>query len=260
MTHSVPKLGIITTGQGPRPEYEAYHRQLFAALGMTIEVESFHMLDDLAWSDIAPHISGCDQVVLGAYVRLEGATGPTLPNGATHIYYDIEWAAERVQAGIDALLTRGVQMIIFCASAPLPLARIVSPVPFLLPSDVLLTIADDHARLSQKPLDIGLLTTAGHGDLDVQHWESMNFAKAPVIHNAVFEGDPLGAARQLADRPLDLTVLWSYGWGLNPNSDISLSAALEDLLGCTVLMPHRVTALRAAGILRCGFDDRVFVS
>ncbi|UFN48500.1 AroM family protein [Roseomonas sp. OT10] len=255
----MPQIGLITTGHGPRDEYVQYHRHLLGSLGQTVEIRIEHLLDGLSWPEIAPHTGGPEEVVLGAYVRAEGAVGPRMPNGTVHGYLRMDWAVTRVQAAVDRLVAGGADVIIFCAAAPLPVEGIRSPVPLLQPADVMANIVRDMAGHASSRLRVGLLTTAGHGRKDLEHWQGLSFASRLDLDNVVFEGDPLSAVPSLRGRK-DVIVVWSYGWGLISPSPRPLSEMMEEMVGCPVLMGHRVTALMAAAILRCGFDDRRFAA
>lgn len=256
----MPCIGLITTGHGPRQEYIDFHRGVMRALGYEVEIVAEHLLDGLGWADIAPHTSGPEEHVLGAYVRADGAEGPKMPNGAVHAYLRRDWAAERVQLCIDRLVARGADVIVLCASAPFPKGVFKSPVPLLKPAEIVANTVKELADHSKERLRIALLTTAGHGEKDLQHWQELDFADGLDIVNVVFETDVLAAARRLTDERFDLAVIWSYGWGLTSTGEVSLSAELEEILGCPVLMPHRATAMIVAALVRCGFDDRRFAA
>jgi len=256
----MPCIGLITTGHGPRNEYVEFHRGLIAALGYDVEVIDEHILDGLGWEDIAPNRGGPDEHVLGAYVRLPDADGPKLANGATHAYLRREWAASRIQRCIDRLVERGADFIVLCACAPFPAAAFKSPVPFLKPAEITANTIKELAEHSTARLRMGLLTTAGHGVKDREHWQQFSFAANLEIVNVIFEADIIGAAEELAAHDLDIVVVWTFGWGLTATTKDSLSAQLERILKCPVLMPHRATALTVAGLLQCGFDDRRFAA
>ena len=265
-TH-IMRLGVITTGQGPRNEYAAYHRGLAAALGMQIDVIDEHILDGLSWEEIKPHLGTDEEDRLGAHVHVPGATGNRLGEGWDHVYVRLAWALPYFQAAIDRLVGQGADMVLFCCATRFPDTAFTCPVPLIKPATLMLAAVTERihtagpaTRSGAQPLRFGLMSSVGHGRQDVQLWRDQPFAAQLAIDYEPFEGNILPAAQKLAARDHDLVVVWSYGLGMAASDGLALSARLEQSLRCPVLMPHRVAALHALGLMTAGFDDRAFLA
>jgi len=263
----IMRLGVVTTGQGPRHEYAAYHRGLAAALGMRIDVIDDHILDGLSWDEIKPHLGGDAEDRLGAHVHVPGATGNRLGDGWDHVYVSLPWALPYFQAAIDRLVTRGADMVLFCCATRFPDDAFICPVPLIKPATLMLAAVTERintagpaTRSGAQPVRFGLMSSAGHGRQDVQLWREQPFAAQLAIDYEPFEGDILPAAEKLASRSHDIVVVWSYGLGMAASDGLALSARLEQMVKCPVLMPHRVAALHALALMAAGFDDRAFLA
>ncbi|MFC0407144.1 AroM family protein [Roseomonas elaeocarpi] len=253
------RLGIITTGQGPRDEYVHYHRGIASALGLTIEIIDEHILEELDWPAVRPHLGAEHEARLGAHVRVPGATGNRLGDGWDHVYVRLDWAIPFFQAAIDRLVARGATAVLFCCATLFEAGAFRCPVPLILPSRLMLAAVTDRIDGFDRSVRFGVMSSAGHGRQDVQLWRDQPFADRLDIRYEPFEGDILPAARALAGFRPDVVVVWSFGLGLARRDPGNLTATLEEMLGCPVMMPHRLAALTAFGLVTAGFDDRAFV-
>ncbi len=130
------RLGLITTGQGPRDQYAVYHQRLARTLGLSIETEMIHILDELDWPAIQPHLAKPGEDVLGAHVRVPGATGNRLGPGWAHVYVELAWSIAYFQAAIDRLVARGADCILLCCATKFDDGAFRSPVPLIRPSPI----------------------------------------------------------------------------------------------------------------------------
>jgi len=251
------KLGLITTGQGPRDQYAIYHQRLAAALGITIETDIEHILDPLDWDQIRPHVARDGALKLGAHVHVPGATGNRLGPGWDHVYVDMAWSIAYFQQAIDRLVERGATMIVLCCAAKFEDAAFRSSVPLIRPSTLTFSLIADLVR-TRGQLRLGVMSSAGHAEQDVALWREQHFAADITLQYEPFEGDLRGAAAKLSQSEHDIVVIWSYGLGTSPSDPEMLSAGLETTFGCPVLMPHRIAALHALSVLPAGFDDKAF--
>jgi hypothetical protein len=254
------RLGIITTGHGPRDEYLHYHRGLAAALGLPVEVIDAHILEGLDWPQIRAHLGGPDEARLGAHVRVPGASGNRLGDGWDHVYVRLDWTLPYFQAAIDRLVAQGATAVLFCCATLFAADAFTSPVPLIRPSTLMLAAVAERIHTCTGSMRFGLMSSAGHGRQDVQLWRDQPFAKRLDITYEPFEGDILPAAARLRAARPELAVIWSYGLGMASRDPARLSARLEAELACPVLMPHRVAALAAFSLVTAGFDDRAFVT
>jgi len=254
------RLGVITTGHGPRSEYAAYHRGLAAALGLTIDVIDEHILSPLTWNEIRQNLGEESEDRLGAHVHVPGATGNRLGGGWDHVYVKLEWATGYFQAAIDRLVARGADMVLLCCATRFADDALRCKVPLIKPATLMLAAISERVMGTDERIRFGLMSSVGHGRQDVQLWHDQPYASRLDIDYEPFEGNIIPAAERLAERQHDFVVVWSYGLGMAPSDGQALSARLEDLLGCPVLMPHRVAALHALGLMMAGFDDRAFLA
>ncbi|MBE9604493.1 AroM family protein [Acetobacteraceae bacterium H6797] len=255
------RLGVITTGHGPRDEYVQYHRGLARALGLEIEVIDEHILEHLTWEEIRPHLGAEHEERLGAHVRVPGATGNRLGEGWDHVYVRLDWAIQHFQSAIDRLVARGATAVLFCCATLFKPDAFRCPVPLIRPATLMMaTIAERIQTSPAGKVKFGLMSSAGHGRQDVQLWRDQPFADRLDITYEPFEGNILPAAERLAAVKPDLVVVWSFGLGLAGRDPGNLTAKLEEMLGCAVMMPHRIAALAAFGLVTAGFDDRRFVT
>lgn len=252
------KLGLVTTGQGPRSAYEEYFRGLGRALGLSFEIESAHILDPLDWTGIRPHLAEPGEAVLGAHVHVPGATGNRLGAGWDHVYVRLDWAMGHFQAAIDRLQASGAAVIVLCCGTEFAPGTFRSDVPLIAPCDAVMQVVAG-AVAARGALRLGVMSSIGHAVQDVDLWYRQPFAAGLSLTYEGFEGDLMPAAARLARAPQDLVVIWSFGLG-TADSDIDhMAQRLETLFRCPVIMPHRLAALQALAILPAGFDDRAMV-
>lgn len=251
------RLGLITTGQGPRLPYVLYHERLAAALGLTVEIDVRHILDGLDWDAIRPHLGGPDELRLGAHVHVPGATGNRLGEGWDHVYVRMDWSIPYFQKAIDDLVARGATCVLLCCAASFEPGALRCPVPLVRPATLAFSAVSEMVAARGR-LRLGLMSSAGHGAQDVQFWRDQDFADRIDLTYEPFEGDVMIAAEKLARTSHDIVVLWSYGLGTDPRDPARLGADLEALFGCPVLMPHRLAALYGLGLMPAGFSDRSF--
>ncbi len=249
------QLGLITTGQGPRTAYEQYFRGIGRALGLDVAIESRHILDPLPWAEIALHLAAPGPPVLGAHVHVPGATGNRLGAGWDHVYVDLDWALDHFQAAIDQLAASGAEAIVLCCGTLFAPGQFRCPVPLIAPCDLVLGVVRS-AALTRDRLRLGLMSSIGHAAQDMALWQEQDFADRLDIRYEGFEGNPMPAAERLAATRHDLVVMWSFGLGAQESDIDHMAARLERLLGCPVIMPHRLAALTALAIAPAGFDDQ----
>ena len=248
------KIGLITTGQGPR-DYDRYFSGIARALGVEVEILSEHILDPLDWEQIRPHLAKGAAPVLGAHVHVPGATGNRLGEGWDHVYVDLGWAMQHFQSAIDRLEARGAGGIVLGCGTDFAPGQFRHAVPLIAPCDAVMQVVAS-AVAGRKRLRLGLMSSIGHAVQDVALWDAQPFADKLDVTYEGFEGNLMPAAERLAQGQHDLVVVWSFGLGTAASDVDCMAARLERLLGCPVIMPHRVAALSAFAIFPVGFDDQ----
>jgi hypothetical protein len=253
------KLGLITTGQGPRAAYEHYFSGIGRALGLSLYVVSRHILDPLDWPEIKPHLGAGDRPVLGAHVHVPGATGNRLGDGWDHVYVDLEWSFAYFQRAIDDLEAEGVGAIVLCCGTEFAPDQFRANVPLIAPCRSVMQVVAGAAA-TRDTLRLGLMSSIGHATQDVALWAHQPFADKLTVDYEGFEGNLMPAAERLAKREHDLVVVWSFGLGTAASDVDRMAEKLETLLGCPVIMPHRLAALTAFAVLPVGFDDKAMAA
>jgi hypothetical protein len=56
------RVGVVTTGHGPRDEYVRYHRAILAHLGAKVDFVTRHALEGLSIEALTPHIVGPERL------------------------------------------------------------------------------------------------------------------------------------------------------------------------------------------------------
>lgn len=253
------KLGLITTGQGPRDSYEIYFAGIARALGLSVEVISEHILDPLDWSEIRPMLAEPGRPVLGAHVHVPGATGNRLGEGWDHVYIDLEAAMPWFQRAIDRLEARGATGIVLCCGTQFAPDQFRAAVPLLMPCEAVMRVVANTVAARGR-LKLGLMSSIGHAVQDQALWQAVPFADRLEIAYEGFEGNLMPAAERLAAAKPELVVVWSFGLGTAESDVDRMAARLEAMFGCPVIMPHRLAALTTFAILPCGFDDKAMAT
>ncbi|EPX80378.1 AroM family protein [Salipiger mucosus] len=248
------KLGLVTTGQGPR-DYDRYFSGIARALGVEVEIVSDHILDPLGWDEIRPHLAEEGAPVLGAHVHVPGATGNRLGAGWDHVYVDLDWALPLFQDAIDRLEAQGAQGIVLCCSTDFAPGQFRAGVPLIAPCEAVMRVVS-NAVATRGRLRLGLMSSIGHAVQDQALFRGQPFADRLELAYEGFEGDLMPAAERLAQAPRDLVVIWSFGLGTAASDVDGMAARLEAMFGCPVVMPHRLAALGAFALLPLGFDDK----
>src|SRR5258707_12560494 len=121
MKRKTTKLGVVTTGHGPREEYLHYHQRLLRSLGADVDVVVRHIYEGLTLEDLLPHEVGKETANIGAHVHVLGASGNHMGDGWEHRFYALDCATRHVQRTIDLLEKEdGVDMVLLACAAEFP--------------------------------------------------------------------------------------------------------------------------------------------
>ena len=153
-----PRLGIVTTGHGPRPEYLEYHRRYLAALGLPdVEVVARHALEGLEGDEIDALAPEGGEPLIGGHVRAPRATGDRMGPGYREVLVARRHLIPLIQLRIDELEADGVGAIIVCCAEEYPPRSFRARIPLVLPYRSGLALVEAAAAELDRPLNVAAL-------------------------------------------------------------------------------------------------------
>jgi protein AroM len=257
-----PRIGIVTTGQGPRDEYVNYHTNVLRHLGADdAEIFIRHALDGLTEAEIDSHAAKPGDWHIGCHVESPSSTGDRMGDGHKEVFVPREFMIERVQLAIDSLEAEDdVDLTIFCCAEEYPTDAfhsskpVVLPFRFLLPQVGALFEGRESAR-------IGLIVPSTmHIEQDLRTWNSAPWASKAEFVAAGWSSSGQAMADELlaqGDAP-DLVVLFGYGMGIAPADDPRLLNEIAQAVKVPLITAHGITTLAARGLLLPAMADRAF--
>lgn len=254
------RLGVVTTGHGPRDEYIHYHQNFLRALGAEVEVVIRHIYEDLTLDELVPHQVGKETPNLGAHVHVPGAVGNHMGDGWEHRFFELGFATERVQATIDRLETEDdVDMVLLACAAEFPEGAVSARTLLIHPRELMFSVAENLAHGSRSRIRIGALVDAEHADHDYADW-----SKRPFFNRIEFVMEPvtttaLEAARRLGEHRVQFAFFFGYGVGLAPFDPIDEIPTLEAAIGAPLILPHRTTALHLRNLIGPALNDHAYL-
>lgn len=252
------RLGIVTTGHGPRDEYVKYHERLLAHLGAPVKVVIRHALDGLSHNALKPWIVGAGTLNLGAHVHVPGATGNRLGPGWQHLFFDLDFCIARVQAAIDALETEeGVDLVLLACAAEFPEGSLRARGPCVHPRELLFAVVEAQAWDPSRRPRIGVLVDHEHLATDRADWDRRPWRDRIDLRFAAITDDVVAAAATLSGE-VDFAIMWGYGVGLVAGDPPDLVQRVEASLRAPLILPHRVTTFFLRNLIGPSFDDRAF--
>ncbi len=257
MNRTPRRIGVVTTGHGPRDEYVRYHQAALESLGAEIEIVTRHALDGLTSEQLEPHRVGAETPNIGAHVHVSGATGNRMGPGWEHRFYDLEFCLGRMQSAIDQLTgADAADLVILACAAELPDAALACDKLLIHPREILFSYAEVLAWGVRRPVRVGVLVDREHAEQDQADWQRRPWFSRVELHLAPIEGSAERAAAQLGERELDLAMVFGYGVGLVPGDPRREIADLEQVIGAPLLTPHRATSLFLRNLIMPSIDDR----
>ncbi len=250
------RLGVVTTGHGPRDEYIHFHERFLRALGADVEVVICHIYEGMELEELTPHQVGKEKPNLGAHVHVPGAVGDHMGDGWEHRFYDLDFAARKVQRAIDQLeQVDGVDMVLLACAAEFPEGSIDAGTMLIHPRDLMFDIAANLAHGSRRRLRIGVLVDAEHADEDYKDWARKPFFDRIDLVMSPITTTWLDAAHKLGEHKVDYAFFFGYGVGLAPLDPRPEIPALEAAIGAPLILPHRTTVLFLRNILSPPLHD-----
>ena len=254
------RLGVVTTGHGPRDEYIHYHERILRSLGADVEVVIRHIYDGLSLDDLLPHQVGKETPNLGAHVHVPGAVGNHMGDGWEHRFFSLDFAIGRVQSVIDRLEKEDkVDMVLLACAAEFPEGSISAGTLLIHPRELMFSVVENIAHGSRRKVRIGALVDAEHADHDYEDWakrpyfDKIELVMSPVTTSA------LAAAQELGRRNVEFAFFFGYGIGLAPFDPVNEVPALEAAIGAPLILPHRVTGLFLRNIISPTLDDHAYL-
>ncbi len=244
------RLGVVTTGHGPRDEYVHFHERFLGALGTDVEVVIRHIYDGMELEELTAHQVGKEKPNLGAHVHVPGAVGNHMGDGWEHRFYDLDFAAGKVQRTIDQLeQIDGVDMVLLACAAEFPANAISAATLLIHPRSLMFDIAANLAHGSRRRIRIGALTDAEHADADFRDWARKPFFDRIELVMSPITTSWLDAARVLGEQQVEYAFFFGYGVGLAPLDPRPEIPALEAAIGAPLILPHRTAVLFLRNIL-----------
>jgi protein AroM len=252
------RIGIITTGQGPREEYDAFHSAAFAAMGAKVEVVSRHVLDDVdprELHDLEP-IDGAPAI--HANVRGAESDVSTLGPGWRNVWLDRGKYVERVQLALDSLESESLSIAIVCVAEELPPDDLHFSGTLVLPFGHLRAAVESAAR-SREAATIAVFS---YGVRQRQQQEAA-WSREPWMRRSTFHYFELNegwasAGEKAARLDADFGLIMGYGAGLL-GADDGL-AEMREQFHAPVLVPHMIACAAARQYVRPQQNPRDFLN
>lgn len=260
MKKRTPRLGIVTTGHGPRDEYVEYHRRLLASLGADVEVFVRHIYEGLTLDDLTPHEVGKDTPNIGAHVHVPGAVGNHMGDGWEHRFYALAFATQRVQHTIDLLEKDDkVDLVLLACAAEFPAGSLFAETILIHPRELLFQAAENLTRGARRRVRLGVIVDAEHADHDLADWRKQPwFGQIDLVISPI-ETSTLAAARRLGEARVEFAFFFGYGVGLAPLDPVDMVTSLEAAIGAPLILPHRVATLFLRNLIGPPLDDRAYL-
>jgi protein AroM len=247
MTQQPVRIGIVTTGQGPRDEYVAFHTNLLRALGVEVEIVARHALDgasDAELDAIAPR-EGAGTPAIHANVKSDAQGARTsLGTGYRDVWLDRSLYFDRVQTALDELADEGVSAILLCVAEEVPGTALRSRVPLVIPAIAMTSIIEQVVRTRGNTR---IAMFVGHHS-EQREQQKITWTREPWMESATVQyfdiDDGWEAAAEAATRfQPQIGLIWGYGAGLIGGDGGELGR-LREIVGVPVLTAH-VTATYA---------------
>jgi hypothetical protein len=252
------KIGILTTGQSPRPEYRSFHRNALAKLGIDAEIIEVACLDGLTREGVREiEIDPAKGTGIGCYVHA-GTSDARMGSGWEEVFIDHATYVRRAQAGIDRLEAQGVALTMVCCAEQYPEGAFRSRRPVILPYTLFFNVVRGLVETLGR-VRLGLLIpTPWHIAQDRATWRSQTWMKSVETTIGVGIANGKGVA-ELRGKPHDLVLIWGYGDGLAKGDPDTLIADIERELDAPVITPNILNIQRARLLLRPAQPERVYV-
>jgi len=186
------KVGILTIGQSPRPDFEAIFRRHLPGVGLMVR----GALDRLSAETIDAMAAAGGEYPLFTIL----ADGTTREISLQRLKPMLDQRAQEVAA-------EGASVAVLMCAGNFP--KLASPIPVLYPSRVLSAVVRGVCHGNR----IGIvLPNAGQVRIAVEHWREKGFDATPAVASPKEPATLPEAAKVLADPGLELIVLDCMGF------------------------------------------------
>jgi protein AroM len=239
-----PRLGLITTGHGPRPEYSSFHGGLLHQLGVDAEVLLHYTLDGLSREEIEELAPQDKDDAIHGYIRVPGSINKKFGPGWGESWVGLGQTIRLVQKCIYDLERAGVDAIIYCCAEAYPEDAFTSTKPLVMPYRTVVNYAETVARLGKGRATIAVLTgSTRQRPQQLRMWQRYPWATELDIRYIELGKSPLNAVRNLRQVKPDLVIYWGYGVGLAPGDDPDLLSEMQSVIGQPIVLHHVVATL-----------------
>jgi hypothetical protein len=254
------KLGLITTGQGPRNEYVRYHRNLMWELGIDVCIKICNAMDGLTRQEIRTMESLPRERQIGHHIHEEGATRDRLGTGWTRILTDSKPLIPLFQKCLESLEAQGVDLTILCCVEEFPIDSFQSRKPFLMPWVVVTEWVRITTMCMTEPRIGLLILDEEHRAQDMATWSSQPWMESLDLVVEIAGGRLDTALARCREEQVDMVVYWGYGLGLAPSDPPDKLQSVYETLGpIPLIAPNRLVAFHARNQLWPSLNDRRFV-
>ena len=253
------KLGIITTGQGPRNEYVDYHQNVMKYLGVDVEIMSAHALDGLTSDQINEIETKEGEKYIGCHIRVPGGTGDRMGPGWSHLGIDPLALVPLYQKHIDALEAKGVEDTILCSAKEYAIDAFHSNRPLIVPWLVVTEWTRVNTLYMAEPKVGILIPDEEHLQQNTETWNSQPWMDRLQIFIEVRKGRFDEALAEFKRQNVDMVINWGYGFGTAPEDPPDMIKRIEEASGAPFILPARQASIFARDLLRPSFDDRRFI-
>lgn len=253
------KLGLITTGQGPRNEYVRYHRNLMWELGVDVEIKIRNAMDGLSREEIRAIESKPGDRNIGSHFHEPGATGDRMGPGWSEVLTDTKPLIPLFQKCLDSLEAEEVDATILCCVEEYPIDAFYSKRPFVVPWLVLTEWVRLSTMCMAKPR-IGILIGGEKWvEQDTATWSSQPWMQRLEMVIETRRGRLNEALARFREGKVDMVIGWGYGVGIAPGDPPDMLKSIYETVGVPYLTPQRLATYHARNLLLPSLDDRRFV-
>jgi AroM protein len=251
----MPRLGLITTGHGPRKEFINYHGNVLAALGLSdAEIVIRHALDGLTWDEMVAISAQDGEIGIGCHVNVGDEAGDRMGPGYRGVTIEREKLVPIFQQKLNELETdENVDATILCCAEEYLPGALKSVRPLVWPYLSVFRRIESLLDSMDRPLRMGLLVPSErHKPQDMLTWTSQPWMKQVDVQMALLNLDPsIDIAAQLAQElhDLDVAVIWGYSLGTAPRDPESVVMKISAALGCPVIPSRSAAILDARSLL-----------
>lgn len=249
-TRSMPRIGFVSLGQGPRPDLDGFHRALLAKAGRRdIDIVWRHALDGMDYQALESMSADRAAPAIRSNIREEGAHGPLGAGWAAKWFGRGSFIAP-VQAAIRQLETDdSVDLTVVCAAEEFPDNSFASTRPVIFPSLALAACA--HAVSMTRPSAKVALLVYGDRQRAQQQagWAAKPWARSLNLVFCGHGGDIEAAGSELALHSPDVVLVWAYGAAVGGADALSARLGVPVITAASAAIAMALNLLPARNVM-----------